>query len=185
LLNNAIFKNVPSKYTVREIFESEAGLYSYIIDQQLSLMASWPAYNEMISSGFRDASVRLSVLKDPAEKDLYKILKNYSLLTDINFDASNRLTTTAYIMLDQVVTLMNKYPQIRIEIGVHTDNQGALSNNLSVSQFRAQLIVNYLINRGISGKRLTAKGYGDVRPVASNANAPDRRLNNRVEFMVN
>jgi len=105
-------------------------------------------------------------------------------MTDTYFDARNRLVTNAYLMLDQVVMLMNKYPSMKLEIGVHTDNQGVPSTLERLSQTRSQVIVNYLINRGVAASRLTPRGYGSTRPVASNADWLSRRLNRRVEFSV-
>ena len=183
-LTNPIFRSVPSKYSVQEVFYPESGTYSYIIDQQMSLMAAYPAYREMLSLGFRGAMVRLYVLQDAAERELNILKRNYGVMTDTYFDARNRLVTNAYLMLDQVVMLMNKYPSLKLEIGVHTDNQGVPSVLERLSQTRAQVIVNYLINRGISASRLTARGYGSTRPVASNATWLERRLNRRVEFSV-
>jgi outer membrane protein OmpA-like peptidoglycan-associated protein len=183
-LTGTSFRNVPAKYSVKEIFDPKAGLYSYIVDQQMSLMAAYPAYSDLIASGYKNTIVRSFVLKDPAEKELYTIRKNFGLLTDLYFDATNNLTTNAYIMLDQVVNLINKNPDIKLEISVHSDNQGVPAYNLSLSQIRAQVIVNYLINRGINSKRLTAKGYGGTRPVASNTYPTDRRLNRRVDFTI-
>jgi OOP family OmpA-OmpF porin len=138
----------------------------------------------MIACGYGDAIIRIFVLKEPAEKELLIIRKNYNLLTDTYFDASNRLTTSAYIMLDQVANLMNRYPGFSLGIGVHTDNQGTSTNNQLLSQFRAQVLVNYLINRGIDSRRLTAKGYGETRPVASNTFSTDRRLNRRIDLSI-
>lgn len=183
-LTSTNFKNVASKYGIKEIFDANEGKYYYVVDQQMNLMATYPIYSEMIASGFKDAMVRLCLLQDPAEKELYNIRKNYSLLTDANIDFNNRLTTNAYIMLDQVVNMMNKNPAINLEIGVHTDNQGNPPYNLSLSQFRAQIFVNYLTSRGISGKRLIAKGYGSSRPVASNLYPTERRLNRRIDFVI-
>jgi outer membrane protein OmpA-like peptidoglycan-associated protein len=105
-------------------------------------------------------------------------------MTDTYFDARNRLVTNAYLMLDQVVMLMNKYPSLKLEIGVHTDNQGVAGTLERLSQTRAQVIVNYLINRGVASSRLTPRGYGSARPVASNATWLDRRYNRRVEFTI-
>ncbi len=181
-LNSTFFRNVPSIYRVKEIFDERSGLYSYIVDEQMTLMATYPAYADMIMAGYNDASVKIYVLTDPAERELLMLKKNYGVLTDSYFDAKNKLVTNAYLMLDQVVMLMNKYPGIKLEVGVHTDNQGTATSLMSVSQARALVIVNYLINRGISGNRLTAKGYGGTKPVSSNANWLDRRLNRRVEF---
>jgi outer membrane protein OmpA-like peptidoglycan-associated protein len=183
-LTNPIFRSVPAKYTVREVHYPETGTFSYVVDQQLSLMAVYPAWNEMISSGFKGATIRLFVLTDPAERELNILKKNYGVMTDTYFDANNRLVTNAYLMLDQVVMLMNKYPGIKLEIGVHTDNQGVAGTLDRLSQTRAQVIVNYLINRGISASRLTPKGYGGSRPVAPNTGWLERRQNRRVEFIV-
>lgn len=183
-LNNNIFSKVPEKYSVKEIFNAETGLFNYVVDQQLSLMAAYPAYNEMIDSGYKDAVVRIYVLKEPAERELYTIMKNYCVLTDSIFDVRNKLTTCAYITLDQVVMLLNKYPEIKLEIGVHSDNQGIPSSILWLSKSRAQMITDYLINRGISSNRLTAKGYGDTRPIASNIYSSGRRLNRRIDFTI-
>lgn len=183
-LTNPLFRSVPAKYSVREVFYPDKGTYSYVIDQQMSLMAAYPAYTEMTALGFRGATVRLHVLTDPAERELNVLKRNYGVMTDTYFDARNRLVTNAYLMLDQVVMLMNKYPTLKLEIGVHTDNQGVPGALQTLSQTRAQVIVNYLINRGISDSRLTPRGYGSTRPVASNADWLDRRLNRRVEFTI-
>lgn len=183
-LTNPIFRGVPVKYSVREVHYPETDTYSYVIDQQMSLMAAYPAYSEMLALGFRSATVRLYVLTDPAERELNALKRNYGVMTDTYFDVRNRLVTNAYLMLDQVVMLMNKYPSLKLEIGVHTDNQGVPSALQTLSQTRAQVIVNYLINRGVAASRLTPRGYGSTRPVATNAGWLDRRLNRRVEFTV-
>ncbi len=183
-LSNPLFRSVPPKYSVREVHYPETGTYSYVIDQQMSLMAAYPAYTEMLALGFRSTTVRLNVLTEPAERELNVLKRNYGVMTDTYFDSRNRLVTNAYLMLDQVVMLMNKYPSLKLEIGVHTDNQGVPAVLQNLSQTRAQVIVNYLINRGIAASRLTPRGYGSTRPVASNNNWLDRRLNRRVEFDV-
>lgn len=183
-LNGSAFRRVPSKYTVKEYFSPETGYYNYVIDKQMDLMDCYPAFSEMVNLGFGDAKVRTYILNDPAEKELYLIRKNYSMLTDNQFDLSNRLTSGAYIMLDQVVILMNKYPHIRLAVEVHTDSQGNSANNQMISQLRAQIIVNYLINRGISSKRLAAIGHGGSKPIASNFYPTERRLNRRIEFTI-
>ncbi len=183
-LTNPLFRGVPSKYSVREIHYPETGTYSYVIDQQMSLMDAYPAYSEITAHDFRSATVRLFVLTDPAERELNVLKRNYGVMTDTYFDARNRLVTNAYLMLDQVVMLMNKYPDLKLEIGVHTDSQGVPSALQTLSQTRAQVIVNYLINRGIAASRLIPRGYGSTRTVAPNADWLDRRLNRRVEFSV-
>jgi outer membrane protein OmpA-like peptidoglycan-associated protein len=184
-LTNPIFRSVPAKYTLREVHDPATGTYSYVVDQQMTLMAAYPAFSEMVSGGYKGTAIRLYVLKDPAEKELNILKKNYGIMTDTYFDSRNRLVTNAYLMLDQVVMLMNKYRDIKLEIAVHTDNQGGTAWTLQrLSETRAQVIVDYLVNRGINASRLTAKGYGDTRPVSPNDSWLDRRLNRRVDFTI-
>ena len=79
---------------------------------------------------------------------------------------------------------MNKYPSVRLEIAVHSDNSGLLNTNTALSQKRAQLLVDYLVNRGISSRRLVAKGYGGSKPIAPNMLEKDRKLNRRIDFTI-
>ena len=183
-VNNAIFRNIPVKYYVKEVLLPEENTYSYVIDKEMDLIATLPAYNEMITLGFKNTRVKTYVLKDPAEKEIYNLKKIFGLSVDTYFDSYNRLTSNAYILLDQVVKVLTKYPSSRFEIEVHTDNSGSPDNNLNLSQQRAQLMVNYLINKGIDVKRLTGKGFGGVRPIASNYTEADRRLNRRIDFSI-
>ncbi len=180
--DDIFFSNVPSKYKVREIPDQGSGTYNYIVDQQMSLMSTFASFSEMISLGYRDARIGMFIIREPAEKELYNIMKAYGVLADNYFDRTNRLTTSANILLDQIVTLMSKYPNIKIEIGVHTDNQGNPVNNLTLSQLRAQLMVNYLVARGILVTRLSAKGFGETRPVVPNNTASNRNLNRRISI---
>ena len=184
-LNSSIFKNVLTKYEILEEANPESGIYHYYTtDEETSLMSVYPAYREITGLGFKDARVRLNIITGPVKKELHYLLKNYGFLSDTYFDNYNRLKANAYLMLDQVVILMNRNPGIRLEIEVYTDNQGSASNNLRLSQTRAQVMVNYLINRGINAKRLTANGYGGTKPVTPNITATDRQLNRRVKMRV-
>ncbi|GAI61368.1 unnamed protein product [marine sediment metagenome] len=79
---------------------------------------------------------------------------------------------------------MNKYPDSRLEIGVHTDNNGSTKNKLTISQRYVRTIVDYLTIRGIDSKRLIAKGFGGSRPIAPNFHENYRKLNRRVDFTI-
>ena len=183
-INSTIFRDVPKKYTIKEKFNPDGGNYCYIVDQQMSLMATYPAYREMLALGFKDVGIKVFVLKDPSEKELHNLIKIYGAFAESYFDSSDRLTSNAYIMLDQIVKLMNKYPSVRLEVAVHSDNIGSAANNLALSQRRAQILVNYLINRGINTNRLVATGFGGSRPIAPNFLEKDRELNRRIDFII-
>lgn len=181
---SSIFMNLPKKYTLKERYNQEEGIYSYVIDEQMNLMATYPAYREMIELGFKDARTIVIVLKEPSEKELYSIVKMYGSAAETYFDNSEKLTSPAYIMLDQIVRLMNKYPQIKIEVSVHSDNMGPEGKNITLTKSRSELIVNYLINRGITESRLISKGFGGSKPIGPNSSEYDRRLNRRIEFKI-
>jgi outer membrane protein OmpA-like peptidoglycan-associated protein len=169
---------------VAENYIQEDGTYSYTVDYQMSLMATYPVFREITSTGYKDARVRMVVLSSPAEKELYKLIQTYGSRAESYLDASDRLTTNGYIVLEEIVKLMIKYPNLRLEVAVHTDNSGSPDNNIYISLNRAKILVNYLVNRGISASRLTANGYGGTRPITSGYTEKDRSLNRRIDFMI-
>ena len=183
-LTSTLFRKVPSKYNVKEVFDEESGFYNYVVDQQLELMFTYPAYSEMISAGYNDTRVSLQVLKDQAEKELHNLKVKYGVLSDSYFDTGNKLVTNGILMLNQIATLMAKYPHISIEIGVHTDNQGNTEGSQWLTQTRAKMMLDYLVGSGMDSKRLKAIGFGGTRPVAPTSSESDRRLNRRVEFTI-
>ncbi|MBL7860247.1 MAG: PD40 domain-containing protein [Cyclobacteriaceae bacterium] len=92
--------------------------------------------------------------------------------------------------LDKLVVLLNDNPDLRIEMGSHTDSVASDAYNIELSQRRAESTVNYLIRKGIDPARLVAKGYGESKPIARNTN-PDgsdnpagRQRNRRTEFKI-
>ncbi|MEP2508615.1 MAG: OmpA family protein, partial [Reichenbachiella sp.] len=86
--------------------------------------------------------------------------------------------------LDLVVEMMKYNPDVSIFLAGHTDNQGKASLNVSLSEDRVQTVTQYLISHGVSKKRISGKGFGGTKPIASNASAETRKLNRRVEFTV-
>jgi outer membrane protein OmpA-like peptidoglycan-associated protein len=94
------------------------------------------------------------------------------------------LLPESYHELDILVKLLKDNPTLKIELSGHTDNVGDADKNLELSKERVEVIRKYLVEKGISQKRLSGKGYGGARPVASNAAEETRKLNRRVEFTV-
>ena len=86
--------------------------------------------------------------------------------------------------LTRLVKLMNDIPTLKIEIMSHTDNIGSDEYNMNLSNRRAESVVTYLIQSGISKDRLVAKGYGKTQPVATNTTPEGRQANRRTEFRV-
>ena len=182
--SNPLLAKVPQKFRISERFDPKDSTYSYYVDQQMSIMSTYPAYKELLNLGFNNVQIKMSMLIDPAEKELYNLKQINGTFADDYFDQSDHLTSNAYIMLDQIVKLMNRYPAVRMEIDVHTDSQGSATDNIKLSQARAQLLASYMINRGIESNRLVIQGFGSSKPVASNMYEKDRKLNRRIDFLI-
>ncbi len=105
------------------------------------------------------------------------------------FDSTN-ITPTSAQELDKLVQLLADNPEIKIEMGSHTDSLGSFDYNIDLSKRRAESTVRYLINNGISPDRLTSKGYGETQPIARNTNPngtdnpSGRSKNRRTEFKI-
>lgn len=95
----------------------------------------------------------------------------------------------AALELDKVVTYMQEYPSLEIELGSHTDARGSDEYNRSLSQRRADAAVKYIISKGIASYRISAAGYGETKIVNRCGNGVDcsdydHQLNRRTEIIV-
>lgn len=86
--------------------------------------------------------------------------------------------------MDKLVAFLKKYPNRNVLIEGHTDSVGGETYNLGLSQRRANAVRAALISKGISENRISAKGYGESRPVASNSTSGGRQQNRRVEIVI-
>ena len=94
------------------------------------------------------------------------------------------LKNSSFKAIDELVEAMNAKKTMEIEIAGHTDNVGDKEANLKLSQERAEAVRSYLIKKGISSERITAKGYGDTKPVADNSTEAGRQQNRRTEVKI-
>jgi outer membrane protein OmpA-like peptidoglycan-associated protein len=94
------------------------------------------------------------------------------------------LRTKSFYELNNLVRLLQKSPDVKIEMSAHTDNVGSVKYNIGLSNDRAMAVRQYLIAKGISADRIISKGYGKSKPIASNKTSAGRQLNRRVEFTV-
>ncbi len=95
------------------------------------------------------------------------------------------LESRSNALLDWVVKVIEEHPEFPvIAIGAHTDNRGFAEANLQLSRARALSVRQYLIQKGVAPERLEARGYGDTRPIDSNATSIGRENNRRVEFLI-
>lgn len=93
-------------------------------------------------------------------------------------------TDNADRFLDRITNLLKQYPRRNAVIEVHTDNTGGERFNLKMSQKRAEQLRAALVQRGISPRRIIAKGYGEAQPIATNHSEVGRLQNRRIEVTV-
>ncbi|HEX9151270.1 MAG TPA: OmpA family protein [Flavobacterium sp.] len=95
---------------------------------------------------------------------------------------SSVLKTSSYSVLDQISTEMKKYNTVKFNIEGHASMEGTDQRNMTLSNDRANAVKVYLVNAGVDGENLNSVGYGESKPIASNANEEGRVLNRRVEI---
>ncbi len=101
-------------------------------------------------------------------------------LENVFFDTGkSTLRPKSYATLNNLVELMKAKPNLIIEISGHTDSIGSAESNLRLSSDRAKSVKNYIVNKGVSEKRIQTKGYGDTQPIAPNHTEEGRQQNRR------
>jgi len=105
------------------------------------------------------------------------------VLEGVQFDNDKAtLRPEAFAILDKVAIGLKDWGDVNIEVAGHTDSKSDDEYNLKLSQRRAEAVRDYLISKGISADRLTAKGYGESKPIADNETEEGRFKNRRVEL---
>ena len=106
-------------------------------------------------------------------------------LNGIQFESGKaKIKSSSNGILNQIVKIMKENPTYKLSIAGHTDNTGDPTKNMKLSQDRADAVKTYLVSKGVDESRLQTAGYGDTKPIASNAKPAGRALNRRVEFEV-
>ena len=98
--------------------------------------------------------------------------------------AKTDILPESYPELDLVVNFLKENPSVRIELMGHTDGRGVHADNVKLSQQRVNKVKEYLVSKGVESKRITGKGFGGSKPIASNDTEESRRMNRRVEFVI-
>ena len=108
-------------------------------------------------------------------------------LQDINFETDKAdLMPESLPRLDAVGLVLVRWPELKIEIGGHTDSRGSDAKNQKLSEARAKAVADYLLKKfpALKPEQYTVKGYGEKVPIASNKTPEGMALNRRVEFVV-
>ena len=106
-------------------------------------------------------------------------------LPGVNFVSnSDRLLSGAEQVLADAAATLKKYPNMVVEVAGHTDSDGSATNNLGLSERRANTVRDFLVRAGASAANLSARGYGEARPIADNATSRGKAMNRRVELRI-
>ena len=168
------------------ISDPATGSYSIVLPygEKYSFMAEKEGYYAVTQN------VDLSDLKEykEIEVDLYlnPIEKGEIIRLNNIFFASGKyeLLAESYGELDKLLQVLKSNSKMKIEISGHTDAVGADADNLTLSNNRANAVMNYLLGKGIAKDRLSAKGYGETKFIATNDTDEGKQLNRRVEFVI-
>jgi OOP family OmpA-OmpF porin len=134
---------------------------------------------ERLEAARRDEVARLARLR------CQQAIDEVSTTGQINFrTGSAEISRSSYGLLDNLAAAAKSCENVAIDIEGHTDSQGSEENNLTLSQRRAQSVVDYLVRAGVDTEQLTARGYGESRPLVDNSTAANRAQNRRIEFVV-
>jgi OOP family OmpA-OmpF porin len=127
-------------------------------------------------NGFQDA--------DGCPDELPKeVAKFAGVIKGIQFDFGKAtIRKESNKTLDEAISVLKQYAELRIMISGHTDNVGEAPKNIELSQQRAAAVKEYMVGKGIDTGRIETRGAGPNEPVADNATDKGRQENRRIEF---
>ncbi|GAA4423258.1 OmpA family protein [Pontibacter saemangeumensis] len=147
--------------------------------QQITTVGKMPTQEELTEAS-NEVRLTATLVLNEIVKEKAIVLENIFY----DFDKAN-IRPDAAVELDKLVQVLNDNPGISIELSSHTDARGSDIYNQDLSQRRAESAVEYIISKGIDSSRITAKGYGESRPVVRNAKTEEEhQRNRRTEFKV-
>ncbi|WP_454803204.1 OmpA family protein [Mucilaginibacter phyllosphaerae] len=182
-----------TKQTIKQIITDKTARYSFDVKTSrpyklvlekngyFTKVLPVPASGKMIGDTLFNPEICLQAFKVDKPIVINNVLYDYDKAT---------LRPESKTVLNELVTIMQDNPKIRVELAAHTDSKGSDAYNMRLSQLRAQACVDYIVTMGIPESRIYAKGYGESKPIAPNTlpngkdNPAGRQLNRRTEFKV-
>lgn len=188
-----MIKNAESSVFLHEITTNEEGRFEVWVDPGMDYKIS-VADSSLLERSFSVSTKNLDQEKtlEMETVSLNTIPQRAFVIENIYYEFDRtELTKEAKEAIDTTLfEIMMKYPHIQVEIAAHTDNKGIVSYNQRLSEQRAANVVKHLVAAGIARNRLSAKGYGQDRPIAPNQhpdgsdNPEGRQQNRRTEFTI-
>jgi len=191
VITNAIveLKNVKTHEKSYAVVDTTTGHYMAAVnikkkdDIMITAKATDHAFNSQIVS-VKELKFEKPVVA--ADMQIAKAEVGKSFVINNIYYATGRadLYGDSYVVLDEFAEFLTEHPTMKIEIQGHTDNVGNEGSNIALSKDRATTVKVYLEKKGISGTRISAKGYGPSKPIADNGSTDGRSKNRRTEFLI-
>lgn len=108
-----------------------------------------------------------------------------NLPSNVTFASNADQVESSFLpVLNSVAIVLNKYNQTIVDVEGHTDSDGGDSFNFELSQRRATNVASYLAGQGVDARRFAIQGFGETRPIATNATPDGKSQNRRVEIKI-
>ncbi|MDG1781866.1 MAG: OmpA family protein [Flavobacteriales bacterium] len=182
-------KYVDSKKAERIDVNGDDGVYATVVnvskgeDVVMSVKGEGVAFNTHLIVD-KEEEIPPAVVKLETKAEKVQASKSFEIPDIFYATSSADINRSSKLILDEFAAYLIENPKLYIEIGGHTDDKGSDGDNLALSMDRAFEIKGYLESMGVPGKRISAKGYGESKPVASNETAEGRAQNRRTEFTI-
>jgi len=179
-------KNVKTKEVKKVKVDSKTGDYAFamVMKADYTMVVKKKDYTyvtKYISQ--KDAKFDVPVKVD-VQMQQVKVGKSYDL-EDVYFSINSaELNNRSKRVIDGFYEFLKDNPSIKVEVQGHTDNVGNDKFNLELSRDRAKSVYNYIMEKGISAQQISSKGYGETKPIASNATEDGRSKNRRTVFVI-
>lgn len=180
-------KDAVTKKLTKISVDSISGEYAFIVNFDHDLVVSIKKEGFAFESQYVSAKDTSNVGVKKKDIDLKKLeVGGQYTINDILFSSNSyELNDTIKAVLDEFTDYLRLNPGLKVAIQGHTDNVGNPQDNMILSENRAKAVYNYLVSGKINAARLTYKGYGETKPIASNATEEGRAKNRRTVFVVN
>jgi outer membrane protein OmpA-like peptidoglycan-associated protein len=195
-ISNALIQLKLNGKVVEELHTDSNGTFTFSLDceARYQISAVYENFSKSIKLVYTtNTQNNHDVLMEMIPLNEFKVVNDKKMIAiePIEFEPDDySVTKEIAAQLDFVFELLNKYNNLQIEIAFHSNNMGEFEFLKSLTQKRADVCANYIINKGISSSRIVSKGYGFSAPISDCNNEEmkenkKRCLNNlRTEFIV-